>query len=68
MPLREKDVATIAEQMRLRHYAKYMGYKPSLAFDELPTPRREKWLDEVRVAAELLEPYFMRHYGNGGAL
>ena len=50
--LTKAEELEIAENMRLRHYMKYIGHAPSTTFVDLPPIRREKWLDEIRVAVE----------------
>ena len=56
--LSEEVILKVAEEMRLRHYRKQIGHEPYIPFSELYGHRKEKWLDEVKNAAELLAPYF----------
>ena len=52
--LTKKEVSNIAEELRIRHYEKHMGFKPPTKFSELEGTQLEKWLDMVVWAEELL--------------
>jgi predicted transport protein len=52
--LTKKEISNLAEELRIRHYEKYMGFKPHTRFSELEGTRLEKWLDMVVWAEELL--------------
>ena len=54
MSLTPEQVSNIAEELRIRHYEKHMGFKPHTRFSELEGTRLEKWLDMVKWAEELL--------------
>jgi hypothetical protein len=58
--LTDTEIESLDEKMRNRHYDTYIGRKPTLQFSELVGDRREKWLDQVKVAVELLTPYIAR--------
>jgi hypothetical protein len=52
--LTPEQVSNIAEELRIRHYEKHIGFKPHTKFSELEGSRLEKWLDLVKWAEELL--------------
>ena len=57
MTLTQLEIEKIAEEMRNRHYIKFLGYWPPTPFKDLVGDRRLKWLDQVKVAIELLTPH-----------
>jgi hypothetical protein len=58
--LTDKQIEQLAEEMRNRHYTTYIGREPTLPFSLLVGERKLKWLDQVKVAIELLTPYIAK--------
>jgi hypothetical protein len=54
MPLTNNQTINIAEELRIRHYEKYLGFKPYIKFSELQGTRLEKWLDLVKWMEDIL--------------